>query len=446
MNSKTIMLTLTLIFGAVLRYVSELSNYEVLAFSFSFFTFLNLFIEFGNSIALRELMGFVASLQLLLSTALEFVYQPEEMPLLSDDYFSYALPAVVAYYIGLFLPIFKTQDHIHLLSKAKVYLTGKDNISTILLVIGIIGAVAYQYVPIQIKAIVYLFSICLYASVMYGHYLSGKIKKITLSVAFTLLVYTTVKEGAFGHLIFWTTLYFIIVFAGTDRGKSIPFKLSVVLIGFIFIVVVQSVKMDYRLGTWGNNITERRADPELLMQLVKQRIDDPSYLISSEHFLSVAHRFNQGSLVALAQSYVPRVEPYANGEILLHFIYPVVPRLFWDEKPITGGVANITRFTPLIHSGTSSSNISPFGEAYANFGDVGGIIFMFIFGLLFNYCFSKVLTISEITPSFLLWLPCLFSGCLTVETDVLSMWGSFISTSIFIATFWFVLKRLNINL
>ncbi|WP_375448121.1 oligosaccharide repeat unit polymerase [uncultured Fibrella sp.] len=439
-------MTLTLLFGIGLRYVSELSNYEVLAFSFSLFTFLNLFIEFGNSIALRELMGFVASLQLLLSTALEFVYQPEEMPLPSDEYFSYALPAVVAYYTGLFLPIFKTQEHVLLLSKAKTHLIGKDNISTILLVIGIVGAIVYQYVPIQIKAIVYLFSICLYASVMYGHYLSGKIKRITLSVAFALLVYTTIKEGAFGHLIFWTTLYFIIAFTGTDRGKSLQLKSFIVLAGIVFIVIVQSVKMDYRLGTWGNKITERRADPELLMQLVKQRIDDPSYLLSREHFLSVAHRFNQGNLVALAQSYVPRVEPYADGEILFHFVYPIIPRLFWNEKPITGGVANITRFTPLIHSGTSSSNISPFGEAYANFGIVGGIVFMFIFGLLFNYCFSKILRISENKPSLLLWLPCLFSGCLTVETDVLSMWGSFISTSIFIAVFWFALKRLNINL
>ena len=145
-------------------------------------------------------------------------------------------------------------------------------------------------------------------------------------------------------------------------------------------------------------------------------------------------------------AYVPRYEPFANGAILAHFIYPFIPRLIWSGKPITGGDANMYRFTPFIPNGISSSNISPFGEAYANFGSSGGIIFIFVFGFIFNICFSSIIKIAEKKPSILLWLPCLFTGCLTFETDVLSTWGSLATMSTFLLFFWAITKRMNIQL
>ncbi len=447
MSNKLRLCLLSCLFSALLSFIFELSVYEVLAFGFTLFAFLNVVYEFGRSIAIRELMGFIATLQLLFSSAFELIFQPEEMPITSDTYFAYALPAVIVYYIGLVVPFAKQQqDHVALIGQVKAYLTGKERVSTILLVIGVLGTLSYQYLPLELKAVVNLFAICLYAAVMYGHYLSGRTRQLTLLVAFTILVYSTVKEGAFGHLIFWTTLYLIVVSAGTQWGKNMRLKLAFISLAIVFVVVIQSVKLEYRLSTWGDKITDRRADPELMLNLIKQRLADPDFLLSRDHILNVVHRFNQGGLLALTMTYVPRAEPFAEGEILLHFLYPVVPRIVWANKPITGGMANITRFTPLVHTGLSSSNISPFGEAYANFGENGGIVFIFFFGLLLNLCFTYLLKIAEIKPSILLWLPCFFSGCLTIETDILSIWGSFLNVAVFLFLFWRIMKRFNVNL
>lgn len=65
MKTKLLLLLIPCLTGIALLYGTNLSTYEALALSFSLFTFLRVLFAFGHSIALRELMGFIASLQLL---------------------------------------------------------------------------------------------------------------------------------------------------------------------------------------------------------------------------------------------------------------------------------------------------------------------------------------------------------------------------------------------
>ncbi|MEJ7769190.1 MAG: hypothetical protein WKF89_15330, partial [Chitinophagaceae bacterium] len=84
-----------------------------------------------------------------------------------------------------------------------------------------------------------------------------------------------------------------------------------------------------------------------------------------------------------------------------------------------------------------SANISPFGEAWGNFGLTGGIIFMFFFGLLFNFFLFSILRIAIRYPSIILWFPYLFFYALSIENDVLTMVNSFSKAALFT---WLVYK------
>ena len=86
-------------------------------------------------------------------------------------------------------------------------------------------------------------------------------------------------------------------------------------------------------------------------------------------------------------------------------------------------------------------NIGPFGEAYANFDKAGGVVYMFFYGLFFNFVLSSILKLAEKRPSIVLWLPFLFYYSIGVETDLLSTMGSLIK-GLMVA--WIVLKVFQI--
>ena len=133
----------------------------------------------------------------------------------------------------------------------------------------------------------------------------------------------------------------------------------------------------------------------------------------------VAVRLNQGWLIAVTMDRVPSRHPFANGETIWQSVAAsLVPRLLWPDKPEAGGKANLKRFWGFDLRGFSM-NIGPIGEAYANFDEVGGCIYMFFYGLFFNLILFTILRLAERRPTMILWLPFLFMYTITVESDLL---------------------------
>ena len=97
---------------------------------------------------------------------------------------------------------------------------------------------------------------------------------------------------------------------------------------------------------------------------------------------------NQGWLVAMTMKKVPDKFDFAYGETIWQSVAAaIVPRFIWPDKPEAGGKANLKRFWGYNLVGFSM-NIGPFGEGYANFDKIGGIIYMFFYGLFFNFLLS----------------------------------------------------------
>ncbi len=87
-------------------------------------------------------------------------------------------------------------------------------------------------------------------------------------------------------------------------------------------------------------------------------------------------------------------------------------------------------------------NLGPMGEAYANFDKLGGIVYMFFYGLFFNFMMTSIIKFSEKRPTIILWLPFLFFYSISVETDLLTTMGALVKGLIFT---WIIYKIFHIG-
>jgi hypothetical protein len=264
--------------------------------------------------------------------------------------------------------------------------------------------------------------------VFYCFYSNIPYRILILGTVFAIMIFRSISGGMFGEMVFMGAMTVILIVL----GKSMKFrsKLIVILMGIFGIILIQSIKPSYRQQTWNNKNQDNKFS--IFTDILIDKINDPITMINNEKVLFVMYgRFNQGQIISNVLYSVPQKFPFANGEtILTSLAASVVPRILWADKPEAGGVYNFMRFLGIRLRGWSA-NISPFGEAYGNFGITGGIVFMFFFGLLFNYLFQLLLKIAVKTPSVILWFPFLFFYAVSIETDVLTMVNSFTKAAIF---------------
>jgi hypothetical protein len=260
-------------------------------------------------------------------------------------------------------------------------------------------------------------------------------KFVFLVIAITLG--ESIAIGMFGELIFILALSLCLILL----GKNISFtkKLSFAIAGIYLILLIQSVKNDYRSVVWKSG---GGGDPLYFSALIGDRIANPSMMLEEKVSFLTATRMNQGWLVGTTMYFVPNKFPYANGETIWQSIAAsFVPRFIWPDKPESGGKANLKRFWGFNLVGYSM-NIGPIGEAYGNFGKWGGIFYMFFYGLFFNILLSTLLRLANKRPTLILWLPFLFLYAIGIETDLLTTMNSLLKGIFFT---WLIFKIFKIG-
>ncbi|MBS1596787.1 MAG: hypothetical protein JST75_01075 [Bacteroidetes bacterium] len=361
------------------------------------------------------------------------------MPIISDQYFSFATPAILAMVIGLRLPLGKrkiNKDPKMYLENVKKYLQTRGNLGLILIAIGVASSLLDFLSPSNLRYVFYLLDHLTYVGVFYVFYSHSKRKHLIVPGVILLMITQSIITGMFGELIFMLACSLVLILL----GKKIRFerKLAYVIAGIFLIVVIQSIKLDYRKRSW---LEGTGADPLYFAELISDRISDPSTMIEEKALFGIAVRMNQGWLVATTMDRVPAKFPFANGETIWKSVAAaILPRFLWPDKPDAGGKSNIKRFWGFNLVGYSM-NIGPLGEAYGNFGIVGGVFYMFFYGLFFNIALSWILKLAEKRPTLILWLPFLFFYAIGVETDLLTTMGSLIKAAFFT---WLVFRLFHI--
>jgi hypothetical protein len=284
-----------------------------------------------------------------------------------------------------------------------------------------------------------------YVGPLYIYYSEYKFRKIVLWSSVTLFFIQAVVSGLFGEFAMYILLIFIII--SVEFRMKFYSKLIVIVTAIFLVMVVQSVKLNYRQITWkGKTLQglsrETSSNTEVFASLFIERITSAESIFEENTLFFIYTRINQGYLISRVMSYVPRVEGFANGTTIIRSISAIiVPRFLWPDKPEAGGRENLSRFVGIKRKLKYSMNIGPYGEAYGNFGPVYGIGFVLVYGVLLAGLLKAIFKRAIEWPSFLLWLPLLFYYTLTVETDILTTVNSFFKGLIFVFLVYYIAKR-----
>jgi hypothetical protein len=281
----------------------------------------------------------------------------------------------------------------------------------IFVIIGTLADLIYNILPVSISFFVYLLSGLRYVG-LYLLFISERKNRILyVSIVIILSLITVLRETIFHEMLLWLT-FFIIIVAFISK-PSIYKKILFFSIILFFALSVQTVKFFYRkaLGTEDSNV-------KLFSNLVQEKVIESDYVFSPENIDAMILRINQGWIIARIMNWVPNYEPYAKGETIKQaVISSLVPRFLYPEKSIAGGREYFTRFTGKLISKNTSMGLGLLGEAYANYGNTGGIIFMFIIGFFYNFFLFLIFKIAKSHPLLIFFIPLLFIQVVKAETD-----------------------------
>ena len=433
-----------------LSFMSSVSTLEALAigiFAFFLVDFLN---ELGKKVIIMDLTLVMGALTCLVMPVIFYHNYSREnklaliwgkyMPVTSDNYFMFVIPAMVALAFGMKITLYKSKVNTTPASytaNAQEVLARKPTLGLILIGVGLVSSVLDFLAPESLRQVFYSIDHLTFVGVFYVMYAPLKNKKLIVPAVFVLMFAQSIITGMFGEMISISACSIVLILL----GKKISFqrKAWLAVIGVVIIILIQSVKAEYRTRTWMQQGSG--ADPIFYAQLITEKITNPSEILQPDALFYGAVRMNQGWLVGMTMKRVPERFDFAYGETIAEAVAAaIVPRLLWPDKPEAGGRANLKRFWGVDLVGYSM-NIGPLGEAYANFDKWGGVAYMFFYGLFFNMVLTLILRFSERRPTIVLWIPFLFFYTINMETDLLTTMGALVKGLIFT---WLVFKFFHI--
>lgn len=455
MTEKVVIVILA-IFGGLAGYLGNLTFYEYGSIALFIYYALHLLISMGKSYDLLVIPIVLLIFECLLMPILVYrIYNDDplinalryNMATPQEEYFGYMFPATVAMIIGMRLPIISQQKQLILVKRAiegsKKYLVGKGNLGTLLISVGAATGVLDAFAPSSLNYVLFLFSQLIFVGAFYIYYSDSKNRKLFLLGALAFILLRSVSQGMFGDLVYISLLGGLLIMLGS-KIKTHQ-KVLVAVGGFVVVLLIQSIKADFRSATWYGRSNQGRE--EAFVSLIVDRLADPSQFFDTYAMFPTVNRFNQGMIVSKIMEYVPNYEPFAEGETVMYSVFSsFVPRILWPDKPKAGGHVNMLRFTGFEVVGYSM-NLGVVGEAYANYGVNGGIFFMFVYGLLFNIVFYLILRKSISVPTIILWVPIIYLNAIQAETDTLMTINSTMKNIIFVAfCYWAANKFLRLKL
>lgn len=384
--------------------------------------FLLLFIsKLGHGFPVKEIMVLLTAVQFLYSPFLAYFFYPPDpiypMEVSADEYFGYAVPAVLLFAAGLYvLKIsFDFENFPQLIEKFNIISIGKQ-----LVIIGLVVDLISSFLPASLAFFLVLIGYWKFIGAYYLFFSDYRYKSWWIAIAFIPLILGNLSQGMFHELLLWALFSFMLYFIKHKKGFLT--KVMIVLFAFVSIYNFNLVKKTYRDITWNDKVIYSPTDKlmifgQSIISVVFGEQDNLDSTAGSE-FNSDEHnltRLNQGVIVTRIMNHTGKQEPFANGETIHEAIEAaLVPRFLNPDKVRSGGRDTYTRFTGYRLGGNTSISLSLLGEGYANYG-YGGIYFMFFLGLFYSYVLWLITSVAHRAPYLLLWIPFLFLPVVKAE-------------------------------
>lgn len=377
--------------------------------------------EIGNKLPILEMILVLAGFQWIIGPVIDFNTEAKHfkyfMYVDEETYMSFVSIAFLAFC----LPVLLFQK-----KSLNFKVSGLNNSTSLTLVIlGIVFTTARGFLPSSLSFIGFLLQNLMYIGA--GFILFDKNSKYKYLAYFVIvyLLYDSLSSGFFHALLLWSTFLFFLWALG--RKISWLYKIAALPIFFLIVVFIQTVKFDFR------DSLEKNQDPFNSFIALVQGVSVASIFEDEEQINQLNVRLNQGWIISSVIKTVPKYEPYANGETVVDAVFAsILPRFLNPNKKQAGGVENFERFTGLQLGQNTSMGISIIGEAYANFGRIGGIIFMFFWGLFLTLFWNYLMKLCEANYLLLFFIPLIFLQVVKAETELVVVLNHLVKSSILV--------------
>lgn len=371
----------------------------------------------GRDISIADLASFIAVLQWIVCPYIAFhfpLYQASEFAMSGtlDSYFTYATPGTAMFLVGINLVrIWYARP----LPANFTIGPSHNSVAFILVGIALMSDILIPFSPNSIQFILKVLSDLKFGAIVIFLYSRHSLRWLVICVlaAFTLL--RSRNMGMFHESLLWTALFTIYAFYRyADPRKPIAVftaKVAVAVLGTLAVISLQLVKAEFRAALYrGDNISLVRMSIERALDF--EQFSDP------EALANVLVRFNQGWIISRILENIPSREPHQHGKSFATAAETVVmPRVLFPSRAPVEISKRFYQFTGVRINDTTCMGISFLGEAYGNFGRLGGAIAMVVLGLILSAAIEYARSLMHRWPLIFFLVGVIFSEPIKAETD-----------------------------
>jgi hypothetical protein len=422
---------LFLVFAILFRIaLSDCSWFIYFSLLLCCYQFYLLFVSINDYMPIRFLFGSLMCLQLLLGPSFAYLgldqYQEGlfKMQIPEDQYFSYVLPGVLLFIIGLNVKAMDLPGEKPDVDRIRLFVRRDPTLPYYLIAIGFASSFLLKYLGSEFTFLFVLIGglkfIGLYLLVLGG----WGIKPFTVAVVYGSIIVSSLLTGMFHDLIIW--LIFLSVIYAMKYKPPVLIKLMILVLLAGFVVVIQQLKGDYREATW-------RRGEEASVQTVARTVEisrQTRQPFSPESFAKSNIRINQGYIITNIMKTVPQTVPHEYGQELFAILEAAfLPRILAPNKLNAGDRDIFMKYTGIQVSSGTSLALSSIGDAYINFSVIGGWVFMFFYGLMYNYFLKAYSRRYDLFPVLVLFLPLIFYYPIRPDCELQTILGHLVKSS-----------------
>ena len=451
---KVFFLIISIVTFVILFFVQGELFYTSLGLSFSIYLGLDFIDKLGKIFPLKEFILFIAAAQWLVGAKLSYyfgaLHHKYHMYVDEYTYMSYVVPGIILFAMGIRL----INIDLDLSSLVKHFESDKEQLKIIGFLLSVSGLFfgsinRFLNIP-EISFILYLGNIILYVGIAHLFYVYPNRKLfIYFSVIGTVFV-LSLTTGMFHNLLLITSLLSFFIFS---KKTSFILKVLIFIIGGAFLYSLQNIKSDFREFVWNDKVGN--PIPVFVDLFVDQftkkdiNVNYVQFNDPNEKSASINNRINQGWIISKIIYNVPSNQPYQNGETIIEGIKSsFIPRFLNPDKK--GGGYSLEKFkeiTDVELSSKTAMGLSLIGEVYANFGYIGGILSMFIYGIFISWVMRFIkINLANDNPLIIIWFIWFFYQVVKAETELMTVINHLVKSILFFLFFRRVLIIYNINL
>jgi len=393
---------------AILLFAPGVSLLSFLALMIAAFQFTLLFYSFGYVIPVRYLAGALMCVQMLVGPSFaymgldDFQYFKYKMQVTEWEYFSYAIPGVIAFIFGL---NFYSQLRGEFVDEQRIqqYVKAHPKMAYILIGIGFSTSVVSTFFSSSFDLVFFLLGSFKFIGAFLLIIGGTRLKPLPLTIVFGSIILSSLGSAMFHDLVTW--FIFLLAVLALKFKPNVPIKAAFSVGFLILVVIIQQLKGVYREAT---QFQGKEGNLDVFGEVYETQNESGS-LFDKASLAKSNVRINQGFIVTYILTHVPARQPYANGEQLYKILEAAfLPRFLAPDKLKAGDNSLFTKYSGIPLREHTSMSLSSLGDGYVNFGYTGGCIFMFLLGGLFNFVLIRFHKIGKLYPVAILFTALVF--------------------------------------